>query len=166
MLISAFCLSWQLFMQPFLSQVCGDLVGLNTMYRENLVSHIGIEVTTVGPAFISGKMPVDDRTRQPHGILHGGASIALAETLGSTASFLLVSGTEGARVAGIEVSGSHVRAVGSGYVYGLCRPVHVGRTLHFWHVDIRDESGLLACTAKLTVSISSPSPDVVKSQAG
>ena len=86
-----------------LSQICGDLVALNRMHQGNLAGHIGIEVTAIGRDFVRASMPVDERTKQPMGLLHGGASVVLAETLGSVASFLLVSGTPGARVAGLEV---------------------------------------------------------------
>ena len=88
------------YLKSFLSQYCGDLVRLNAMHRDNLAGHIGIEVTTVGPHFVSGTMPVDERTTQPFGLLHGGASMVLAETLGSVASYLLVSATSGARFQG------------------------------------------------------------------
>lgn len=143
-------------MKPFLSQVCGDLVRLNTVHDGNLAGLIGIEVTTIGRDYVCGKMPVDQRTKQPFGILHGGASLVLAESLGSLASYLLVAGNDGVRVAGIEVSGSHVRAVNEGFVHGTCRPAHIGRTLHFWQVEIRDDPGHLCCAAKLTVSVSMP----------
>jgi 1,4-dihydroxy-2-naphthoyl-CoA hydrolase len=115
---------------------------------------LGIRLTAVGPDFICGEMPVDERTRQPFGILHGGASIVLAETLGSFASHLVCSDEPGARVAGIEVSGSHVRAVRTGVVTGIARPVRLGRSLHFWRIDVRDQAGELCCAAKLTVKVS------------
>ena len=143
-------------MKPLLSQVCGDLVKLNSIHHDNLAGHIGIQITTVGRDYVAGTMPVDERTVQPFGILHGGASMVLAETLGSVASYLLVSGTQGVQVAGIEVGGSHVRSVRSGHVTGMCRPVRIGRTLHFWQIDIRDGADALCCTARLTVSIITP----------
>ena len=143
-------------MKPFLSQVCGDLVTLNSIHHDNLAGHLGIRISAVGRDFVAGTMPVDQRTVQPFGILHGGASLVLAETLGSVASYLLVSGVKGARVAGIEVNGSHVRAVESGYVTGFCRPLRIGRTLHFWQIDIRDRNGDLCCTSRLTVSVNFP----------
>lgn len=146
-------------MKPFFSQICGDLVRLNAVHDDNFAGHIGIEVTSIGRDFMAGRMPVDQRTKQPFGILHGGASIVLAETLGSLASYLLVAGVDGVRVAGIEVSGSHLRAVSEGFVHGVCRPAHIGRTLHFWQVEIRDDPGRLCCTAKLTVSVSMPRAD-------
>ncbi len=123
------------------------------MHRNSLTGHMGIEITVIGPGFISGRMPVDERTIQPFGLLHGGASIVLAETLGSVGSFLLVSRIEGVKVAGIEVSGSHLRPAVKGSVSGLCKPVRIGRSLHFWQIDIRDDAGRMCCSAKLTVSI-------------
>lgn len=118
---------------------------------------IGIRITAVGPDFICGEMPVDERTQQPFGILHGGASIVLAETLGSWASYLVVCDDPSARVAGIEVSGSHVWSVSSGVVTGIARPVRLGRSLHFWRIDVRDQEDNLVCSAKLTVKVDSGS---------
>ena len=143
-------------LKRFLSQSCGDLAALNSIHRDNLPGHMGICITAVGPDFVRGEMPVDARTVQPFGILHGGASIVLAETLGSIASWLLVSHIEGARVAGIEVSCSHLRSVSSGKVSALCKPFRIGRTLHFWQIEVRDEPGRLCCAARLTVSVSLP----------
>ncbi len=118
---------------------------------------VGIRITAVGPDFICGEMPVDERTRQPFGILHGGASIVLAETLGSWASYLVVCDDPSARVAGIEVSGSHVRSASSGVVTGIARAVRLGRSLHFWRIDVRDQEDNLVCSAKLTVKVDSGS---------
>ncbi len=129
------------------------------MQRNSLAGHLGIEIVTLGSEFIVGTMPVDERTVQPFGLLHGGASIVLAETLGSIGSFLMVSGTKGARVAGIEVSGSHLRSATSGLVTAVCRPSKIGRSLHFWNIEIRDESRLVCCDARLTVNISRPAGD-------
>jgi 1,4-dihydroxy-2-naphthoyl-CoA hydrolase len=116
---------------------------------------LGIRITAVGPDFICGEMPVDKRTQQPFGVLHGGASIVLAETLGSFASYLVCSDDPAARVAGVEVSGSHVWSVRSGTVTGVARPVRLGRSLHFWRIDIRDQDNNLCCSAKLTVKVDS-----------
>lgn len=115
---------------------------------------LGIQVTAIGPNIICGEMPVDERTRQPFGLLHGGASIVLAESLGSYASYLLTNDEDGTRVAGVEVSGSHLKAVRDGRVLGECRPVNLGRSLHVWRILIRDENGDLNCAANLTVKIS------------
>jgi len=137
-----------------LSKRCGDLVTLNSTHRDCMPGFLGISVTAVGRDFIRAKMPVDQRTTQPFGILHGGASVALAETLGSIASWLLVSGQPGARVAGVEVSASHLKAVSSGYVTAVCRPLRIGRTLHFWQINVYNGEGARCCAARLTVSVS------------
>lgn len=130
---------------------------MNNRMRAGIERLIGIRITAVGPDFICGEMPVDERTRQPFGILHGGASIVLAETLGSWASYLVVCDDPSARVAGIEVSGSHVRSVSSGVVTGIARAIRLGRSLHFWRIDVRDQDDNLVCSAKLTVKVGSGS---------
>jgi 1,4-dihydroxy-2-naphthoyl-CoA hydrolase len=138
----------------YISQAPLSLAQMNELSSGGIEQLLGIRLTAVGPDFICGEMPVDERTRQPFGILHGGASIVLAETLGSLASHLVCSDEPGARVAGVEVSGSHVRAVRQGVVTGIARPVHLGRSLHFWRIDVRDRAGKLCCAAKLTVKVS------------
>ena len=137
-----------------LSQICGDLVALNRMHQGNLAGHIGIEVTAIGRDFVRASMPVDERTKQPMGLLHGGASVVLAETLGSVASFLLVSGTPGARVAGLDINATHIKKATSGQVHGVCRPLRLGRTVHFWQIDIFDDEGEQTCSSRLSVAIS------------
>lgn len=139
-----------------LSAVCGDLVKLNRIHSGNMPGTLGISITVIGPDFISARMPVNENTRQPMGILHGGASVTLAESLGSLASWFIMLRTPGARVAGIEVSASHLKAVADGYVTATCRPLRLGRTLHFWVIDIRDGKGDLCCSARLTVAVSQP----------
>ena len=141
-------------MQQALSRRCGDLVALNRWHRDNMAGLLGIVITAIGPDCVRATMPVDQRTRQPLGLLHGGASVALAETLGSVASWLLVSGQEGARVAGLEVNASHMTAVREGLVTGVCRPLRIGRTVHFWGIDIFDGQGRRSCVARLTVKVS------------
>ena len=130
-----------------------DLAQINKFGDRSIEGVLGIRITAVGPDFVCGEMPVDSRTHQPFGLLHGGASMVLAESLGSYASYLLVSGRQGARVSGIEVSGSHVWSVRSGKVTGVARPVRLGRSLHFWRIDIHDEEHNICCSAKLTVSV-------------
>ncbi|MGA0265930.1 MAG: hotdog fold thioesterase [Lysobacterales bacterium] len=137
-----------------LSQICGDLVALNRMHQGNMAGHIGIEVTAIGRDFVRASMPVDERTKQPMGLLHGGASVVLAETLGSVASFLLVSGTPGARVAGLDINATHIKKATSGQVHGVCRPLRLGRTVHFWQIDIFDDEGEQTCSSRLSVAIS------------
>lgn len=142
----------------YISQAPVTLAQINHSNHRGIEGVLGIQVTAVGPDFICGEMPVDERTRQPFGILHGGASIVLAETLGSLASFLVVSDDPEARVAGIEVNGSHVWSVSSGHVTGVARPVRLGRKLHFWHIEIRDRFDTLVCSARLTVKVGRGKP--------
>jgi 1,4-dihydroxy-2-naphthoyl-CoA hydrolase len=127
---------------------------MNQVIQSGIERVLGIRLTAVGPDFVCGEMPVDERTHQPFGILHGGASIVLAETLGSWASWLLVGDQPGTTVAGIEVGGSHVRAVRHGVVTGIARPLRIGRSVHFWKIDIRNAGGDLVCSARLTVKVS------------
>ena len=114
--------------------------------------HLGIEFTELGSDFLRGRMPVDDRTRQPFGILHGGASVALAETLGSTAAGLVVD-PDKYRVVGQEINANHVRAVSDGFVIGTARPHHVGRRSHVWEIRIADEQERLVCISRLTMFV-------------
>jgi 1,4-dihydroxy-2-naphthoyl-CoA hydrolase len=114
--------------------------------------HLGIEFTGVGEDFVSAKMPVDRRTRQPFGILHGGASVALAETLGSVASSLCIDLNEAYPV-GLEINANHIRSVSEGYVYGSARPLHLGRRTHVWDIQIVNEDKKLVCVSRLTVMI-------------
>ena len=132
-----------------------DLVTANRKIQVGIERVLGIRITAIGPDFICGEMPVDERTQQPFGVLHGGASIVLAETLGSWGSYLVASDDPAARVAGIEVSGSHVWTVRSGLVRGVARPIRLGRSLHFWRIDVHDEHDRLCCSAKLTVKVGS-----------
>jgi 1,4-dihydroxy-2-naphthoyl-CoA hydrolase len=141
-------------LNKFISQAPIDLVQINQFGDRSIEGVLGIRITAVGPDFVCGEMPVDSRTHQPFGLLHGGASIVLAESLGSYASYLLASDEADARVAGIEVAGSHVRSVRSGTVTGTARPVRLGRSLHFWRIDVHDEDNELCCSARLTVKVS------------
>lgn len=141
-------------MNQYISQAPINLVHINQFGDRSIEGVLGIRITAVGPDFVCGDMPVDARTHQPFGLLHGGASIVLAESLGSYASYLVASDEPGARVSGIEVSGSHVWSVRSGRVTGIARPVRLGRSLHFWRIDIRDQEDNLCCSARLTVKVS------------
>ncbi len=145
-----------------LSQRCGDLVKLNSMHRDSMPGLLDIRLVAVGRDFIRAEMPVDRRTIQPFGILHGGASVVLAETLGSVASWLVVSAVPGARVAGVEVNASHLKSVDQGPVTAVCRPLRLGRTLHFWQIEISDRLGDCCCSARLTVSVSRPQPETAE----
>ncbi len=127
------------------------LDALNALGNNCLVSHLGIEFTLIGEQHLEATMPVDERTRQPFGLLHGGASVVLAESMGSVAGYL--ASEEGKSVVGIEVNASHHRAVSQGMVYGTCRPMHIGGQLQVWQTEIRNNKGKLCCTARLTVSV-------------
>ncbi len=129
------------------------LEGIQALSQNTMVDHLGIEFTGFGDDFITARMPVDRRTIQPLGLLHGGASVALAETLGSVASALCLEDPTKQSPVGVEINANHLRAVRDGYVYATCKPVRVGRTIHVWQIDIRDESGQLTCTSRLTIAI-------------
>jgi 1,4-dihydroxy-2-naphthoyl-CoA hydrolase len=121
-------------------------------FRDSLPRHLGIEFTEIGADFLRGRMPVDERTKQPYGILHGGASVALAETLGSTAAGLVVD-PDKYRVVGQEINANHIRAVSDGFVIGTARPHHVGRRSHVWEIRITDEQERLVCISRLTMFV-------------
>lgn len=114
--------------------------------------HLGMEFTEVGPDFLRGRMPVDHRTHQPYGILHGGASVALAETLGSYGAMLVVDADK-YRCVGQEINANHIRGVSSGFVIGTARPVHLGRRSHVWEIRITDERDKLVCISRLTMAV-------------
>lgn len=122
-------------------------LGKNTM-----VEWMGIEIIEVGDDFLKGRMPVDHRTRQPYGLLHGGASVTLAETLGSIASALVIDQQKFYCV-GLEINANHVRGVREGFVTGTARPLHIGKTTHVWDIRLHDDQDKLVCVSRLTVSI-------------
>ncbi len=113
---------------------------------------IGLEFTEIGSDFLKGRMPVDHRTHQPYGLLHGGASCVLAETLGSVASALVIDQSKFICV-GLEINANHVRGVRSGFVTGTASPIHIGATTHVWDIRIVDEREKLVCISRLTVAI-------------
>jgi 1,4-dihydroxy-2-naphthoyl-CoA hydrolase len=123
-----------------------------SFFRDSLPKHLGIEFTEIGADFLRGRMPVDERTRQPYGILHGGASVALAETLGSTAAGLAVD-PDKYRVVGQEINANHIRAVSDGFVIGTARPHHVGKRSHVWEIRIADEQERLVCISRITMFV-------------
>ena len=125
---------------------------LNTRAIGSMLEYLGIRFTEVGDDFLRGTMPVDSRTIQPHGLLHGGASVVLAETLGSTAAMLCLD-PERSFCVGVEVNANHVRAVTAGKVTGTTRPVYLGRQLHVWAINIRDDAGQLTAVSRLTVAV-------------
>lgn len=129
-----------------------DLTALNTLNQSSLAGHLGIEFVEVGDNFLTAKMPVDERTKQPFGILHGGASAALAETVGSVAATLCIDMSQQYAV-GLDINANHLRPVKAGHVYGTARPVHLGRRTHVWQINITDEAQKLVCISRLTLMI-------------
>lgn len=128
------------------------LHALNALSRGTLMEPLGIRFTELGPDYLRGTMPVDARTLQPYGLLHGGASVALAETLGSTAGGLCVDAdTQG--VVGIEINANHLLGVREGTVTGTARALHVGRSTQVWEIRIEDDHGRLACISRLTLAV-------------
>jgi 1,4-dihydroxy-2-naphthoyl-CoA hydrolase len=120
--------------------------------KNTLGEHLGIAFTEVGDNYLKATMPVDNRTKQPFGLLHGGASVALAETLGSVASALVVDQDKFLCV-GLEINANHVRSARSGFVTGITAPVHLGASTHVWEIKIFDEENKLICISRLTVSV-------------
>lgn len=114
------------------------------MQKDNMAAAIGIEITEITEDSIKGRMPVDHRTVQPMKILHGGANVALAETLGSVGSNLIVDNSKYACV-GLDINANHLRPGTSGYVYGEAKPIHIGKKTHVWAIEIKDEKGKLIC---------------------
>ena len=124
---------------------------LNGLSRSTLIEHLGIVFTAAGEDWLQATMPVDERTRQPYGLLHGGASVVLAETVASVGATMAL--PEGKVAVGLEINANHVRAVRSGTVTGTARAVHVGRSTQLWEIRIEDEQGRLVCISRLTLAV-------------
>lgn len=125
---------------------------LNERLKGNLGEALGIEITELGDDYLKAKMPIDHRTTQPMGLLHGGASAALAETLGSIGSLLYID-TPNTYPVGIEINANHLKSALSGYVTGTARAIRVGRNIHVWNIDITNENHELICVSRLTVML-------------
>ena len=125
---------------------------LRDIGKNTIAEALGLELIEIGEGFVVGRLPVDGRTHQPYGMLHGGASVVLAETLGSVGSHYLVE-SKGQGAVGVEVNANHLKSVHSGWVTGKAALVHRGGKIHVWNIDIRDESEQLVCTSRLTVMI-------------
>jgi 1,4-dihydroxy-2-naphthoyl-CoA hydrolase len=128
-----------------------SLEALNAQSRGTAMEPLGIVFTEMGPDWLRATMPVDARTRQPYGLLHGGASVLLAETIGSSAGMLCVG--EGEGCVGIEINANHLRGVRDGVVTGTARPLHVGRQTQVWEIRIEDERQRLVCVSRLTLAV-------------
>lgn len=127
---------------------------LNTTSANTAVSHLGIEFVEVGDDFLTARVPVDHRTHQPYGLLHGGVSVVLAETLGSCGA--VFASPEGWRAVGLDINANHLRGVSSGWVTGTARPVHIGRTTQVWQIDMRNEAGQMTCVSRITMAMLAP----------
>ncbi len=127
-----------------------SLETLNARSAGTLMQSLGIEFTELGPAYLRATMPVDARTHQPYGLLHGGASVALAETLGSSAGMMMAGGNA---VVGLEINANHLRAVRSGLVTGTARPLHLGRSTQVWEIRIEDDATRLVCISRITLAV-------------
>lgn len=124
---------------------------LRQIGENTAVSHLGIEFLEVGEDWLSARVPVNRQTCQPYGLLHGGVSVVLAETLGSCGAAFAV--PEGTQVVGLDINANHLRGVSEGWVTGVARAVHVGRSTQVWQIDLRDDAGKLSCVARLTMAV-------------
>ena len=125
---------------------------LNAMSRNTLVEHLGIRFTEVGDDYVQAVMPVDNRHHQPFGLLHGGASVALAETLGSVGAQISLESPDSYCV-GLEINANHIRSVRSGEVKGTARPLHMGKSTQVWEIRIEDEQARLVCVSRITMAV-------------
>jgi 1,4-dihydroxy-2-naphthoyl-CoA hydrolase len=134
--------------QPF------SLETLNLLGEHSMSEFLGIEIIDIGDDYVTARMPVNEKTVQPYRILHGGASVVLAETLGSVASTCCIEDLGAFTAVGVEINANHLKSVKEGsFVTGTCRPIRVGRQIHVWQIEIRDEKGELSCISRLTVAI-------------
>ena len=129
-----------------------DLQSLNEWHQNTMQQHIGIQFTEIGDDYIKATMPVDNRTKQPMGLLHGGASVALAESLGSVASLLCVD-PEKQTVVGLEINANHIKTAKEGFVTGITKPIHLGRSTQVWEIRIYNEAEQLVCISRITNAI-------------
>ena len=127
---------------------------LTAIHVDTAVATLGIEFLEVGDDFIKGRVPVDIRTRQPYGILHGGVSVVLAETLGSSAA--VGAAPPGFRCVGLDINANHIKGATSGWVTGIARPVHIGRTTQVWQIDMTNDAGELTCVSRITMAVLAP----------
>ncbi|TAE67619.1 MAG: hotdog fold thioesterase [Bacteroidetes bacterium] len=129
-----------------------DIEKLNTLSKGSMGEFLSIEITEIGEDFMVAKMPVDSRTKQPFGVLHGGASVVLAESVGSVGSNCIVDISK-FRCVGLEINSNHLKSVSSGYVYAKATALHIGKTTHVWDIKITNEEGKLINVSRLTMAI-------------
>src|SRR5690606_37509755 len=125
---------------------------LNSMGKGSMIEHLGIVFTEIGSDYLSATMPVDHRTKQPHGLLHGGASVVLAETLGSVAANSVID-TSKYYCVGLDINATHIRSAKSGYVIGTTKALHIGKTTQVWEIIIQDQDSQLVCISRLTMAV-------------
>jgi uncharacterized protein (TIGR00369 family) len=128
-----------------------SVAALNSLHQDTAVSYLGIEFLEVGDDFIRARLPLDKRTRQPYGLLHGGVSVVLAETLGSCGA--IYASPEGVRAVGLDINANHLLGVTGGWVSGITRPVHIGRSTQVWQIDLHNEAGRLTCVSRITMAM-------------
>jgi 1,4-dihydroxy-2-naphthoyl-CoA hydrolase len=133
-----------------------SVAALTALHVDTAVAYLGIEFLEVGEDFIRARIPVDTRTRQPMGILHGGVSVVLAETLGSCGA--VYASPPGCQAVGLDINANHLRKASDGWVTGIARPVHIGRSTQVWHIDLTNDRGQLTCVSRLTMAILAPAP--------
>lgn len=141
--------------QPFLMGIFNNnisLEALNKLSKNTMAEQIGIEFTAIGDDFLEARMPVDKRTHQPFGLLHGGASVALAETMGSVAAHFCVDLSKQFCV-GLEINANHLRGAKDGFVKGVTKPIHIGKKTQVWEIKISNEQGDLVCISRITMAV-------------
>ncbi|MDZ4145399.1 hotdog fold thioesterase [Hydrogenophaga sp.] len=127
---------------------------LTAIHVDTATQHLGMEFLEVGDDFIRGRVPVDARTRQPYGLLHGGVSVVLAETLGSCGAAFAC--PPGHRAVGLDINANHLKGATQGWVTGITRPVHIGRTTQVWQIDLTNDAGELTCVSRITMAVLTP----------
>lgn len=127
---------------------------LTALHVNTTVAHLGIEFLEIGDDFVRARAPVDSRTKQPVGILHGGVSVVLAETLGSCGAHC--ASPVGHQAVGLDINANHIRSVSEGWVTGIARPVHIGRTTQVWQIELTNDAGKLTCVSRITMAILAP----------
>ncbi|NML42450.1 hotdog fold thioesterase [Ramlibacter sp. G-1-2-2] len=128
-----------------------SVAALAAVHKDTAPEHLGMEFLEVGDDFIKARIPVDARTRQPYGLLHGGVSVVLAETLGSCGAMYCAE--PGYRVVGLDINANHLRGATSGWVTGVTRPVHVGRSTQVWAIELHNDAGELTCVSRITMAV-------------
>jgi len=131
-----------------------SIASLTAIHVDTAVAYLGMEFLEVGDDFITARMPVNTHTRQPYGLMHVGVSVVLAETLGSCGAAYCV--PVGYRAVGLDINANHLKGASSGWVTGITRPVHIGRTTQVWQIDMRNDAGEMTCVSRITMAVLAP----------